>query len=346
MLDISPLQKYCQDMDDRNTEMSFREIHRQVRALDTQYFTNIVIKDWEWRANHQQNIIASIEGQQGCGKSLFANDMCLRLGQMFNNPFLPERDLYINPFDLDHELRTCGSRRRTFLYDEQSKRRAGMGSVTTAISLTDYEEICRYTQNNLIYCSPEIVNHAHYFIFKEVNYGVERKMVKACRECVKYNECHADYYDTLCDLKFWERDGYPVSFSFMLETKRLSDSIFVPRGVVTLPMVSWKSADIYNKVKAVNIKRFENFENDSWDNQKKMMEEFAKEYEATLFIPLKKGGFKIAPAKRIELKFFDKFGTERFTNRQVDVFVERVKEILTDRLESYINENEDSISDV
>jgi len=201
------------------------------------------------------------------------------------------------------------------------------------------------TQNNLIYCSPEVVNHAHYFIFKEVNYGVERKMVQKCRDCVKYNECHADYYDTLCDLKFWERDGYPLSFSFMLETKRLSDQLFVPRGVVTLPMVSWKSADIYNKVKAVNIKRFENFENDSWGNSKKLMQDFAVEYEKELFMPLVKGGFKIAPTKAIESEFFDKFGTERFTNRQVEVFIEMIKKCLRKRLESFINENEGNNSD-
>jgi len=143
-MDISPLQVYCRDMDVRTINMGFREIHQEVKELDSQYFTNMVLSDFQWRSNHQMNIIASIEGQQGCGKSLFANDMCLRLGQMFNNPFLPERDLYINPFDLDHELRTCGSRRRTFLYDEQAKRKVGMGSVSTSISLTDYEEICRY----------------------------------------------------------------------------------------------------------------------------------------------------------------------------------------------------------
>ena len=346
MNDKSPLQQYCEDIDRKYMDKTWMELYYEVALkVDRQYFTNLVLNDFQWRANHQQNIVASIEGQQGCGKSLFANDMCMRIGEMFGGKFDVSTDLYINPFDLDHELRNANSRRRTFLYDEQPQRRVGMGSVSTSVSLKDYEEICRYTQNNLVYCSPEMVDHAHYFIFKEVDYGVERLKVAKCGECSKYAACHADYYSTLCELEFWERDGYPVSFSFMLQTKRMADNMFVPRGVVKLPMISWKSAQNYNGVKAKNIKKFESFQNDSWDNQKILLKKFVDEHEDELFIKLKKGGFKIAPSKRIDSIFFDEFGTERFTNRQVEVFVEIIKKELEGKLESYINENGANIVD-
>jgi len=292
--------------------------------IDKKYLTELVIRDLKFRANHQRNFVGSIEGLQGSGKSLFGIALGLILGNIFGYSFTVEKDIFANPSELDYQLRDGQNRRRTFLYDEQPSHNVGIGSSSTQLSLKDYEEICRYTQNNLIYASPEVLDHAHYFIFKQVDYDPPRILNKTCKKCSKYNECLKNFYSTLCDIPFNKRDGYPKEFNFMLLTRRLSDKLFIPRGIVSLPMVNPEVALRYNAIKGKNINKFEKYESESWARMLKEINEFAKKYQKNLIQKREvKGKIKYKPESKevIEGWFYDSFSTSRYTKGQVDIFV-------------------------
>lgn len=340
-MDRSPLELYCEQLDAGYPEASYRELYYNVALkVDRDYFTQLFIKDLEFRASHQRNFVGSVEGEQGCGKSLFSIALGLILGNLYNDPFNIERDIFANPSELDYQLRESGVRRRTRLYDEQPSHNVGIGSSATQLSLKDYEEICRYTQNNLIYASPEVLDHAHYFIFRQVDNDPPRIKNNICKNCKKYAECHKDYYKTLCDIPFYERDGYPKRFNFMLDTKRLADKMFIPRGIVSLPMIKPELALRYDKVKGKNINKFEKYETDSWRRMLKEIEKFTKDYEDRLIRKvITKTGSKHKPESKevIEGWFYDFFTTTKYTKGQVDILVSMIRQKLTHVCETLNN---------
>jgi len=340
-LNLSPLEEYCAEIDSKHPDKTYMWLYWNVAMkVAPKYFTTIFLKDMKYRAEHQKNVVASAEGQQGCGKSLFSICLATILAVLFTYPFDIYKDLFTNPAELDSELHSIDTRRRTFIYDEQPQRIVGTGSRSTQIGLKDYEEICRYTQNNLIYCSPNILEHAHYFVFKQVEFDPPRVTNKKCDECSNFAKCQQDFYKTLCDIPFYERAGYPKRFNFMLETKRLADKTFVPRGIVSLPMIPHELATKYNEVKAKNIKKFENYEDDVLKNQLLEMKKFVEENEKDLIRKDKQGNF--IPKKRglLRIAFKLHFGKGRFVTDEVEDFLDIVRQSLLHVCET-LNNDED-----
>jgi len=283
--DVSPLQVYCERMDKAYSNLGFMGIYENIiPTINVDYFTKLWLSEISFRASHQQNFLILIEGAQASGKSLFANDNSIRIGQAFGVPFKLERDIFANPFDLDRELRK-GENRRTYLYDEIPKRRAGKGSASVERSIDDWEEIARYSQKNVIKCSPEVFDENPYFWFRQIDYQIERIKNAKCDACDAYVECNREFYSTLCEkgvkphkVSFYERSGYPKYFQFLLMTKRLADKQLVPRGIVRLPMIDHKTALRYDAVKKKNIDAFENYLNKAWDKKSEEVEAFIDEY--------------------------------------------------------------------
>lgn len=330
---ISPLQEYCSKIDFKYYDKTYGWYYYDLalKRVRPEFITNLLLKDFEWRGQHQQNILASAEGQQGSGKSLFCINLAIWSGKFFGNPFILERDIFSNPYALDQELRNNGEFRRTFLYDEQPRRMVGMGSMSTRISLQDYEEIGRYTQKNIFYCSPELRDHSHYFVFKQVDYDINRVTNQICKSCPKYVECHFKQYETLCEIPFFERDGYPKEFRFMLYTKRLADQIEMPRGIVSFPMVHPNTALAYDKIKKENITSFENYENNAWEMKKQMINQFIDDNASDLTQETTTGE-KVKSRELIKAKLFDVFGQNRFLKEEIDLFVSMTADELGKRI--------------
>jgi len=330
--EVSPLQAYCKQVDLKYYEKTYGWYYYDLalKQVPTDFITNLVLKDFEWRANHQQNILSSTEGVQSSGKSLFTLNMAIHAGNFFHFPFILKRDIYSNPYQLDQDIRNNEESRRTFLYDEQPQRMVGMGSYSTKISLKDYEEIGRYTQKNVFYCSPEVHEHAHYFVFKQVDYDIDRLTNEKCKSCALYAKCNFEKYSTLCEIPFFERDGYPKQFRFMLYTKRLSDQVLMPRGIVSFPMLAPKTAKEYDSIKSNNIKNFENYANNAWDKKMGDIEKFVDEFEQELIKETYKG---IAPVNKrlIESKLYEKFGQNRFLKDEIAIFVEIARQLLQEK---------------
>lgn len=333
MNDFSPLQKYCEGIDLKYYEKTYGWYYYELalKKVPSSFMTNILLKDYEWRANHQQNILDSTEGTQSSGKSIFQINKGIWIGNIFDNPFRLERDIFSNPFDLDLEVRNPNEVRRTFLYDEQPQRMVGMGSASVKISLKDYEEIGRYTQKNILYASPEVRDHSHYFVFKQVDYDINRLSNPVCRKCDKFAQCTKNFYSTLCDIEFNKRDGYPIDFRFMLFTKRLADGVLMPRGIVSFPMLSPKTAKAYNEIKKKNIQAFENYENNSWERKVQLMRDFVNENFDSLIKDTDTGKKPIS-LKLIKVAFFNKFTTNRFLSEEVELFITLIKQMVEEKL--------------
>lgn len=333
MSEGSPLQKYCEEIDLKYYEKPYGWYYYELalKQVPTEFITNVLLKDYEWRANHQQNVLDSTEGSQSSGKSIFQINKAIWLGNIFGNPFVLERDIFSNPYDLDISVRNPNEVRRTFLYDEQPQRMVGMGSASTKISLKDYEEIGRYSQKNILYASPELREHSHYFVFKQVDYDINRITNPVCKKCEKFSQCVKNFYSTLCDITFDQRDGYPIDFRFMLFTKRLSDQVMMPRGIVTFPMLAPRTAKAYDDIKKRNIKNFEIYENNSWNQKMQLMRDFVVDNFDTL-IKDTKDGKRVIPINLIRVAFFNHFSTNRFLNDEVEMFISAIKQMVEEKL--------------
>lgn len=344
-MELSPLAQYCESFDSRFIDKSLDWTYQYAKEkIPTDYFSSLFLKEIQFRADHHQNNLIDVEAEQASGKSLFSIDLSIRIGTAYNYPFVLERDIYINPMDLEPELRKEGDRRRTFLYDEQPKRKAGIGSGTADLSLSDWQDIARYTQKNIIKCSPETYEVRSYFWFRQVDYQIKRLENKKCVNCSEYSRCQASFYKTLCDtgevdkkIPFWERDGYPLNFSFMLYTKRLRDKLFVPRGVVSLPMVTPATALKYDEVKKENIDRFESFNSGLWNKKLGEMDIFILEnFNHLTKKKEKKFGTIIMPESKavIEGWFYTKFGTQKYTRDEVGIFLGLIKQKLNEKCQA------------
>ncbi len=292
----SPFVKYCDTIDqkmmsdtanlDDYLRLCFEIRDNRKKFPNPNYIHDLLIKDFEYRAKFRGNIIMSVEGQQWSGKSLFSLYWAFVIGKIFDKPFRMKKELFAVPNDLDEALRKTPFRTTHFL-DEQRKKNVGMGAVSTDLSLQDYEEQCRWTQKNIIYASPEIRDHKHYFVF--VAQDMERiENKRFCARCPqKYqNTCYKDQFKTTCPpnfikenkgkkVTFYERSGYPKSFTFLLKTSRKLDGApLIPRGFVTVPMVTPETVYQYDKIKAKNIDRLEKQEDEAFKYKRVVIDDF------------------------------------------------------------------------
>ena len=256
------------------------------------YIKDLLIENWTFRAKFGLNIVASFEGEQGSGKSLFALFWCYLLGNIFGKPFDIEKNLYVIPENLDNGLRDSDFRSTHFL-DEQRNKNIGLGSISLELSLQDYEEQCRYTQKNILYASPTLHDHRHYFVFS--SQSIERFANNYCAMCPPeiQAECYSKKFETNCPpefvllrggekIPFWERSGYPKRIIFLLKTKRKIDNYEVPRGFVAVPMPTPETVMKYDLIKLENLKKLESEEEDSFKYIVQAVDNFIKEHSKEL----------------------------------------------------------------
>jgi len=342
---VSPFDKYIEQMDFKFKDLNQKEIYyKHALNVNSDYFTQLVLSEIKYRADHQRNIIASIGGQQGCGKSIYGIQLARACAIYFGEPFDLQKHLFVDADLLNDEIRKTPYR-TTHQYDEQPRKRVGYGSVSNTIDLSDYEEICRYTQKNIIYCSPSVLEHKHYFVFEQFQPEPDKLMNEDCLNCRIVSKCKVNKYETICEeltdeerkkmkkpkYVFNERDGYPTKFSFMLYTKRYIDDIFIPRGIVSFPMLPVELAKEYDEVKKNNIENFEKRQTQGWNNKIEELNKFIDEYEEHLIFENAKKQKKVRSKKAIKGIFFKKFGDRRYTIEQTEILIEMVKIELQER---------------
>lgn len=342
----TPLEQYVKEMDFRHRNKSYDDIYYNLAlSVDTKKFTNLFLMDIKHRAEFGLNIIASVTGMQGSGKSLFGIQLCRSCSHYFGVPFELKKHLYIDKDLINDDIRTV-SNNTTLMYDEQERKSAGYGSTNTSLELRDYEDICRYTQKNLINIAPVLYEHGHYFIFRQYQSAPDRIRNKVCSDCPLLVKCRRAGYNTLCDelsdaekkriglikkFEFYEKDGYPKTLSYLLETIRYSDGNWIPRGVVSFPMPPPEIAKEYDEVKKMNIFNYEARQTKSWDKKMEEVRNFVDKYEDKL-IYKSKSGTKIKPKKTIKVLFLSEYGDRRFTIDQTELMVEAINMELESRI--------------
>ena len=94
-IERSPLVDFFEKMDNgmKNAEYDdYEKMAYVLHAKDKYYGTNLFLDDVQFRANHELNVISSVAGQQGTGKSLFSICLNWNIAKIFGNPFDVEKE--------------------------------------------------------------------------------------------------------------------------------------------------------------------------------------------------------------------------------------------------------------
>lgn len=124
----------------------------------------------------EQNIVISIIGYTGTGKTLGSMSIATVIADVTDTEFSPEMHLWYNADDIMNNLRYC-KRYNTMIRDEQEKER-GSGSVRKEEDLARVERTIRKEQINLIYNSPTLRSHVHHYVLETAGFDKKHKIWK------------------------------------------------------------------------------------------------------------------------------------------------------------------------
>lgn len=239
----SLLQSHIKNFDLNHIRSPFEEYYRIAVKQDRNEWSKLLVQDFEFRYIHKLNVVASCEGTQGSGKSLFLEGIAIALGKIFNKPFKID-NVCFTPYEFERKLKKSKDR-ETFIVDEQTNITSGIMSRHVSENLKDYEEQLRYTQNNLLYASPSLRMHEHFFIFNtdKVPYSSVERI--ANKECSKAGKC-------ICKKtgrKEFESCGYPLRINAMLLTINALDNYLRERAIISIPMLEYGFYKQYDKRK-------------------------------------------------------------------------------------------------
>lgn len=290
----SPLKQYYDHFDVEHIDWGATQYKINALQMPTEATTKMLVGDWKWKKDHGQNVVASIDGSQGTGKSMPFSYACLLLGNIFGVPFTVN-DIYFTPDQLDDAIehsKPC----QTLFKDEDPKSRVGLMSHMLDANLTDYEEQLRLNQNNLLQAGVELRAHAHFYWF-------ESKHI---------------VFDAV---------GYPVAFYSMLKTPRYTDKKeFVWRGYVRFPMPNKDFVTAYLEKKQKHNEELKA----KYGNTLNPVIYYAYaifQKQKNNLIQRTREGF-VVPLKRELMNFViaEEIGTRRFTNAGYDHLYMQLKE--------------------
>ena len=130
----------------------------------------LFISHVKFRFSHKANMILSVIGQTGTGKSYASIALGLVFSHLLNSAFTHRNiEFDINRIiDMLAEVKT----RNTLIMDEQAEE-FGAGSGRTKMEMRNVEETFRKRQVNFIYNSPTLRTHSHQFVLE--TYGIDYK---------------------------------------------------------------------------------------------------------------------------------------------------------------------------
>jgi len=295
----STLKQYCDNFDREHLAWSMNDYIDYALKQSPHKITALLKDDWEYREAHHQNIVASIEGQQGLGKSipfLYASSLA---GKIYKRSFKLE-DLYFEIEELNEALGVAEPR-QTFMKDEHRKTVAGVMSNMQEANLADFEDQLRINQNNLFYTSVQLQNHSHFFVF-------EAKHI------------------------LWNEDGtYPTGFLSMLKTKRYTNpNQLVWRGYVLWPMPNEKIVQEYDVKKRAHIELLKKrFSTTLTPVKDKAAEIFSKRHKDLVRV-LPNGEIKPIKSDMMMFVIDEEIGSGRFTIKGYEMLKTLLRKIIED----------------
>lgn len=297
----SPMLKYIREFDVQHIDWGYNKYWVNANQQDRQTWNALFLSEIKFREEFGLNIIWSDEGGQGDGKST----ALIRKKQVIDNvykvkfnkqKFLSQIHFFTD--DLEASLSKPGKRDCNVL-DEQI-REYGLMARFQEDRLANYEDTYRKPQRSIGYASPSLRKHEHFFIF----------------------EAMGDF--------FVNPKNYEVSsIEVMLKTKRKSDSLIVPRGILKFKTPEVDLWEAYNKKKDKFIEKMRN-------RQGGMMERIEKDAQKVIdscgkdnFLrPLKDGGYMLVGKDAIKLHVYKTLGMRAFTVAGYDLLTEEIRRIL------------------
>jgi hypothetical protein len=290
----SPLKQEFDKFDVEHIRWGIDDYKEYALQVPAQYTTNLTLTDWQWRAEHGRNVIASAFGETGSGKSSFISYACLYCGNIFRQPFTTD-NVYYEPEELKEAI-SKAKPRETFLRDEHLHGEAGMMSDLVSSTLTDFEQQLRRKQNNFFFASVNLEDHAHFFVF-------ELKHI------------------------LYDATGYPTHIMAMLKTPRYTDTnCFVWRGLVAFPFPEKKYWEAYTKRKDNHIERLvKQYGNNIAPVNIDAVKIFKKRHEE-LYTKTREG--LVRPIKDNLMQFIvaEEIGSRKYTNKAYDMLRDKIRE--------------------
>lgn len=257
--------------------------------------------------------------------------LALLLGKIYGVPFSINKIAFY-PEELDNLIENSNNR-ETFVMDEQQTANVGVMSHTIKQRLVDYEEQLRAEMINLVYVAPSVRDHAHYFVLKAEN--PIRITNSICQKCKK-SSCEG------CKMPEWKRSGYPKAFKLLLSTKKLTDDMLVPRGYLEIPMPNYAIAQEYDMIKNKHTAELKKKESMMWNNMQKLADVLFEKHKDKILIKTKKGIYKSASSKNLEIIIYDEHGMRYFTKDGLALFITLLKQKAQGYIEKKeLNKNED-----
>lgn len=292
----SPLKHAFDEFDVKHADWSITDYKRYAWSVNPQWLTDLLIKDIVWRKAHLRNFVASAEGEQGSGKSLFFLYLALLLAKIFGEEFILGKHLWFMPEELDRALQKAAPC-ETYFRDEHRKGTAGYGSNLTALNLADYEDQLRRDQINLLYASVELQNHSHFFCFETKNVA-------------------------------YDKTGFPTHIRAMLKTKSFISGDLVWRGFVVFPVPHKNFIDAYDVRKKDHLNQLRAKYGNTFDPIPEEAKQLLEKRGAELTKKLKDGRVVPVKSELMELIVAEEIGTAKYTIHAFKLVMAKLRELI------------------
>lgn len=267
---------------------------------------DLLISDIKFRKEHGLNFVASTDGFQGRGKSLFNISLCKILASIFGEPFQIQH-IAFSSIELDRKLKNSKPR-ETFLRDEQSESQHGEMANMINENLTDYENQLRITQNNLLFANVKMKTHSHFFQFEAIE--------------TKFNN---------------QNPPFPLATRALLQTPLFTNkNIFVARGIIELPAPSKEFLAEYDQAKREYIQNtLKNKAENTFNFITAYTQKVLEKAEKDLIYPQPTGLIRIASDEEIYTKTLEIIGSGKFTIKGYKHLCVNIKKELRKKYEEH-----------
>lgn len=299
-VDKSPMQTYIEAFDTKYIDWMYNEYWKNAKAQPFHIWNALFKNELAHRERHR-NVVFSVEGEQGLGKSVFM----MRLGGVISDTYGSKLDVENIHFFPDlFEKALSEAKHRTFYCMDEQPRIYGVMSNYVQDQLANYEDIFRKPQISIGYAAPRLRTHEHFFIFK-----------------------------ALGDIEIYD-DGSPASVSVMLMTKRKSDDMIMPRAMLKF---SWADKKLWTDYE----RRKDQFIGDFKAKKDPMMGKIAEDADRVvqkwgdkMFVDSAKGVKKIVNRSTLDFYVYDVVGMRAYTMEGMRMLREAVKQKALVQLEA------------
>lgn len=303
ILNKSPLNQFFTDFDDSHPKWGYDEYWSHAKKQNYLEWNSLFLQEAYFRKQFGLNIIWSIEGKQGGGKSMALLRKKQIIDKVYGNPYSLEKfisEIHFFPDDLEEGISSSKNGSCNVL-DEQI-REHGIMTRFSEDQLANYEDTLRRVQKNIGYASPRLRRHEHFFIFKA------------------HGDIFIDQTDTV------------GAVQVMMSTKREKDDLIVPRGILQFKAPEKNLWDAYNAKKDLFILKMQRKESGLMEKIEHHASMVIEKFSDQLYLERKDGTRTVVSKDAIELYMYKTLGMRAYTIKGYELVREEIKRKLTESI--------------